>query len=126
MSETDKKNSLEETPKLAQMRAFSETAFPMWLKRMPGEKVVNLVGDLSIRWTVAGHNVPTATGAIHAELGVKLEVDQILDLVAAWEEINSVKYDPALGKLVKVSVKAEHSHHSKFSSKGKSVRKGRK
>ena len=66
MLETDKKRSLEETPELAQMIAFSETAFPMWLKRMPGEKVANLVGDLSMRWTVAGHNVPTVAGAIHA------------------------------------------------------------
>ena len=70
---------------------------------------------------MAGHNVPTVAGAIHGELGVKLEVDQILDLVVAREKINSVQYDPVLEKFVKVSVKSEHSHHSKSSSKGKSV-----
>ena len=83
--------------------------------------MAKLVGELSIRWTAAGHNVPTVAGVIHAELGVPLEVDQMLDLVVAWEEINVVRYDPALGNFVKCTVKAETAHQLKSSHKSKSV-----
>ena len=79
--------------------------------------MAKLVGELSIRWTTAGHNVPTVAGAIHAELGVQLEVDQMLELVVAWEEINSLRYDPALGKFVKCAVKTEPTHQAKSSHK---------
>ena len=86
---------------MAQVRAFAETAFPMWVKRMPTEKVAKMVGELALRWSVAGHNVPTVVGALHAELAVKCEVDQMLDLIVAWEEINDCRYDPAVGQFVK-------------------------
>ena len=66
-----KKRSLEETPELAHVRAFAETAFPMWVKRIPSEKIAKLVGELAMRWSVAGHNVPTVAGTLHAELWVK-------------------------------------------------------
>ena len=43
MSEKDtKKCSLEEILELAQVRAFAETAFPMWVKRMLTERVSNI------------------------------------------------------------------------------------
>ena len=83
--------------------------------------MAKLVGELSIRWTTVGHNVPTVAGAIHAEFGVPLEVDQMMDLVVAWEEINAVRYDPALGKFVKCAVKAETTHQAKSSHESKSV-----
>ena len=121
MAENDKKRSLEERPDLTQMRAFTETAFPVWLKRMPGEQIAKLVGELSIRWTTAGHNVLTVAGAIHAELGVQPEVDQVLDLVVAWEEINNVRYDPGLGRFVKREVKVDVPPSSKSSHKSKTV-----
>ena len=74
MPEKDTKKRLsEETPELAQGRAFAETAFPMWVKRMPTERVAKLVGDLSLRCSVAGQKVPTVAGALHAELAVKCE-----------------------------------------------------
>ena len=107
MCDLDKKRPLSETPELAQMRALAETAFLMWVKRMPSEQLARMVGELSLRWSAEGHNVATVAGAIHAELGMKFEVDQMLDRIAAWENIHKCKYDPAQGKFVKLLVKSE-------------------
>ena len=108
MAEKDtKKRSLEETSELAHVRAFAEIAFPVWVKRIPSEKIAKLVGELAMRWSVAGHNVPTVAGALHAEVAIKFKVDQMLDLIVAWEDINECQYDPALGKSVKNTPKEE-------------------
>ena len=60
----------------------------MWVKRIPSEKVAKLVGELAMRWSAAGHNVPTVAGALHANPAVTFEVDQMLDLIVAWKDIN--------------------------------------
>ena len=99
---------MEETPELAQVRAFAETAFPMLVKRMPTERVAKVVGQLALRWGVAGHNVLTLAGALHAELAVKCEVDHMLGLMVAWEEMDDCQYDPALGRFVKQTRKRRY------------------
>ena len=55
------------------------------------------MGELALRWSVAGHNVPMVAGALHAELAIKCEVDQLLDLIVTWEEIKDCQHDPAPG-----------------------------
>ena len=121
MSETDKKRPLEESPELAQVRAFAETAFPRSLKRMPAERVAKLVGELSLRWSTESHHVPTVAGALHAQPVMKIEVEHMLDLIVAWEDINSCKYDLAQGKFVKTVVKNEGHTHGKSGDKKKSA-----
>ena len=75
MTDSDKKRPLLEILELAQMRLFTQTAFPMWVKRMPSYCLAKLVGELALHWSSEGHNLPTVAGAIHADLAMKFEVD---------------------------------------------------
>ena len=121
MSESNKKHPLVESLELAQMRAFAEMAVSMWLKRMPAKRVAKPVEGLPIRWSYEGHHISIIAGALHAELAMKFEVDHMLDLIVAREDINGCRYDPAQVKFVKITVKTEGRSHNKSGDRKKFV-----
>ena len=56
----------------------------------------------------------TMAGAGHAALLMKFELEQMLDLLVAWEEIDSYQYDLGQGNFVPVVVKSEMMSHQNW------------
>ena len=79
-----------------------------------------MVGELSLRWSAEVPNFSTVASAIHAERGMPFEVDHMLDLIVAWEDINRCKYDTAQGKFIKLPMKSDDVS-SNYHTKKKSV-----
>ena len=83
----------------AKLRAFAETCFQPWIKRVQGDYLARRVSALTMEWQQAGKNVLDMLAGMATLLQVGLEPERMLDLVVAWEDVASVRYDCSAMKL---------------------------
>ena len=90
----DKKRPVDEVDsEIVKLRAFAETGFQHWMKRVRGDFLARRVSALTMEWQQAGKNVPEMLAGMATLLQVGLEPERMLDLVVAWEDVALVKYD---------------------------------
>ena len=83
---------------IVKLRAFAETGFQQWIKRIQGDYLAKRASALTMEWQKEGKNVPQMLARMATLLQVALEPERMLDLVVAWEDVASVKYDYAAMK----------------------------
>ena len=83
---------------IVKLRAFAETGFQHWIKRVQGDYLAKRASALTMEWQKEGKNVPEMLAQMATLLQVGLEPERMLDLVVAWEDVASVKYDCATMK----------------------------
>ena len=87
----DKKRPADEVDsEIVKLRAFAETGFQHWIKRVQGEYLATRVSALTMEWQQVGKNVLEMLARMAALLQVGLEPERMLDLVVAWEDVASV------------------------------------
>ena len=90
----DKKRPVDEVdPEIVKLRAFAETRFQHWIKRIQGDHLAKRASALTMEWQKEGENVPEMLAGMATLLQVGLEPERMLDLVVAWEDVASVRYD---------------------------------
>ena len=95
----DKKRPVDEVDsEIVKLRAFAETRFQHWIKRIQGDYLAKRASALTMEWQKEGKNVPEMLAGMATLLQVGLEPERMLDLVVAWEDVASVRYDCAAMK----------------------------
>ena len=95
----DKKRPVDEVDsEIVKLRALAETGFQRWIKRVHGDYLAKRASALTMEWQKEGKNVPEMLAGMATLLQVGLEPERMLDLVEAWEDVASVKYDFAAMK----------------------------
>ena len=95
----DKKRPVDEVDiEIVKLRAFAETGFQHWIKRVQGECLAKRASALTMEWQKEGKNVLEMLAGMATLLQVGLQPEHMLDLVVAWEDVASVKYDCAAMK----------------------------
>ena len=90
----DKKRPVDEVDyEIVKLRAFAKTGCQHWIKQVHGDYLARRVSALTIECQQASKNVPEMLGGMATLLQVGLEPERMLDLVVAWEDVASVKYD---------------------------------
>ena len=90
----DKKRPVDEVdPEIVKLRAFAEPGFQHWIKRIQGDYLAKRASALTMEWQKEGKNVPEMLAGMATLLQVGLEPERMLDLVVAWEDVASVRYD---------------------------------
>ena len=77
---------------IVKLRAFAETGFQRWIKRVQGDYLARRVSALTMEWQTEGKNVPEMLAGMATLLQVGMEPERMLDLVVAWEDVASVKW----------------------------------
>ena len=80
-------------PEVVKLRAFAETGFQHWIKRIQGDYLAKRAFALTMEWQKEGKNVPEMLAGMATLLRVGLEPERMLGLVVAWEDVASVRYD---------------------------------
>ena len=90
----DKKRPADEVDsEIVKLRAFAETGFQHWIKRVQGEYLARRVSTLTMEWRQASKNVPEMLAGMATLLQAGLAPKRMLDLVVAWEDVALVRYD---------------------------------
>ena len=88
----------EEGPDLAVVRAFVEHAFPLSISWALTDKLASLVAEMSVCWVQAGHNVLQVTAALQTQLAIEMPLEEIMDVLFAWEEVHKSRCMPETTK----------------------------
>ena len=84
----DKKRPVDEVDsEIVKLRAFAETGFQHWIKRIQGDYLAKRASALTMEWQKEGKNVPDMLAGMATHLQVGLEPERVLNLVVAWEDV---------------------------------------
>ena len=88
LSVVNKKRPVDEVDtEIVKLRAFAETGFQHWIKRVQDDYLTRRFSALTMEWQKEGKNVPEMVAGMATLLQVGLEPERMLDLVVAWEDV---------------------------------------